>query len=46
VSGEVLGSRLDVARLELPPLGLRPEGDWDPDEEYWGEDGEPLPKWA
>ena len=23
------------------PLGLKPEGDWDPAEEYWGEPGEP-----
>jgi tetratricopeptide (TPR) repeat protein len=29
----------------LVPLKLRPFGTWDPDEEYWGEGGEPLEKW-
>ena len=28
------------------PLALRPEGDWDPEEEYWGEEEEPRPEWA
>jgi len=28
------------------PLGLTPVGDWDPEEEYWGEKGEPLDDWA
>lgn len=46
VSGQIIGSRLEVARLELAPLALRPEGEWDPIEAYWGEEGEPLPKWA
>jgi len=27
------------------PLKLRPFGTWNPDEEYWGEDGEPREKW-
>jgi len=26
-----------------PPLALVAMGDWDPDEEYWGEPGDPLP---
>lgn len=26
-----------------PPLALVPMGDWDPDEAYWGEPGDPLP---
>ena len=34
------------AALGLAPLGLEPEGDWDPEEEYWGEEGEPLDEWA
>jgi hypothetical protein len=46
VSGKVVGSRLDVARLELVPLELRDQGEWRPDEEYWGEEGDPVPKWA
>jgi hypothetical protein len=46
VSGKVEHSHLDVPALHLVPLALRPEGDWDPQEEYWGEEGEPLPDWA
>ncbi|MBI5544614.1 MAG: cytoplasmic protein [Deltaproteobacteria bacterium] len=46
LSGKVQSSRLDVQALELVPLGLKPEGDWDPEEEYWGEEGEPLEAWA
>jgi hypothetical protein len=46
LSGQVRGSRLAVRALGLVPLGLEPEGDWDPEEEYWGEEGRPLPEWA
>lgn len=46
LSGKAQSSRLDVQSLGLVPLGLRPEGDWDPAEEYWGEEGEPLEEWA
>lgn len=46
LSGAVEASRLDVQELGLPPLELRAEGDWDPDEEYWGEEGEPIEEWA
>lgn len=46
LSGKVQSSRLDVQALGLAPLGLEPEGDWDPEEEYWGEEGEPLAAWA
>ena len=46
LSGKVQSSRLDVRSLGLVPLGLRPEGDWDPEEECWGEEGEPLDEWA
>jgi hypothetical protein len=46
VSGKVQSSRLDVRALGLLPLGLTPEGDWDPDEEYWGEKGEPHDEWV
>jgi tetratricopeptide (TPR) repeat protein len=45
-SGEVEATTLDVARLGLVPLRLEPHGEWDPEEEYWGEEGEPLPSWA
>lgn len=46
LSGAVDASRLDVQALGLPPLELRAEGDWDPEEEYWGEEGEPIEEWA
>ena len=46
LSGRVQSSRLDVRALGLVPLGLEPEGDWDPEEEYWGEEGRPLDEWA
>ncbi len=42
LSGEIESSRLDVAALGLKSLELRPTGTWDPSEEYWGEEGEPL----
>jgi tetratricopeptide (TPR) repeat protein len=46
LSGEIASSRLDVAALGLVPLALSDEGTWDPDEEYWGEEGEPIQEWA
>jgi hypothetical protein len=45
-SGEHKASRIDVGALGLVPLELRDEGDWDPSEEYWGEEGEPIADWA
>jgi len=30
----------------LVPLMLEPQGVWEPDEEYWGEEDEPIPEWA
>jgi tetratricopeptide (TPR) repeat protein len=30
----------------LTPLRLEDQGVWDPNEEYWGEEDEPLPEWA
>ncbi len=46
LSGEIVSSRLDVAALRLVPLAFRAEGTWDPKEEYWGEEGEPIDEWA
>lgn len=46
LSGDLGESRVDAAALGLVPLELRDEGLWDPSEEYWGEDGEPIPDWA
>lgn len=30
----------------LVPLRLEARGTWDPEEEYWGEEGEPIEDWA
>lgn len=46
LSGEIQSSKLDVAALGLVPLRLADEGTWSPDEEYWAEEGEPVPQWA
>lgn len=47
LSGAVEASRLDLLALGLSPLGLRAEGEWDPDEEEsWGEDDQPIEEWA
>ena len=46
LSGDVVGWRLDVVALNVTPLRLERRFDWDPAEEYWGEDDEPLPDWA
>jgi tetratricopeptide (TPR) repeat protein len=46
MSGEIISTRLDVASLRLVPLRLECQGPWDPAEEYWGEEGEPIEEWA
>jgi uncharacterized protein with HEPN domain len=46
LSGEIESTRLDVESLGLVPLKLEPRGVWDPAEEYWGDEGEPIEKWA
>ena len=46
LAGEITASRFDVYALGLPPLALRDEGEWDPEDEYWGEEGEPIEPWA
>jgi tetratricopeptide (TPR) repeat protein len=45
LSGEIESARLDVASLGLTPLALKDEGEWDPMNEYWGEEGEPIEEW-
>ncbi len=42
LSGEIVDQRADVGALGLTPLALTPMGDWDPEEEYWGEPGDPI----
>ena len=46
MSGKIESSRLDVAALDLVPLKLERQGDWDPAQQYWGEPGEPIDQWA
>ncbi|MBN1817850.1 MAG: hypothetical protein JW828_10850 [Sedimentisphaerales bacterium] len=46
LSGEIQSTRIDVKALDLVPLGLAEMGMWDPKEEYWGEEDEPIERWA
>jgi hypothetical protein len=46
LSGEIESTRLDVSALDLVPLKLEARGEWEPAEQYWGEKGEPIEKWA
>ena len=46
VSGQIESARTDVSSLGLKPLRLESFGEWDPAEEYWGEEDEPVPAWA
>lgn len=45
-AGSILSTRYDVASLGLTPLALKRTGNWDPAEQYWAEDGEPIEEWA
>jgi tetratricopeptide (TPR) repeat protein len=46
LSGDVDRHRLDVGALGLGPLRLCDEWQWDPADEYWGEEDEPIEEWA
>lgn len=46
LSGSIESTRLDASALGLVPLKLEDQGMWDPAEEYWGEEGEPIDDWA
>jgi hypothetical protein len=46
LSGRMESHRLDVPALGLVPLALGEEWEWDPKEQYWGEEGEPIEEWA
>ena len=46
LSGAVDSRRIDIPALGLTPLALEERGMWDPADEYWGDEGEPLPEWA
>jgi hypothetical protein len=45
LSGEIESKKLDVAALGLVPLRLEENGMWDPKEQYWGEEGDPIQDW-
>ena len=46
LSGEIETRRIDAGALGLAPLSLESRGIWDPTEEYWGEEGDPIEEWA
>lgn len=46
LSGEIVSRRLDVPALGLVPLRLEHQGTWNPNDEYWGEEGVPIEEWA
>jgi hypothetical protein len=46
LSGKITSTRIDASALGLPVLALNAHGEWDPAEEYWGEEGEPIEPWA
>lgn len=46
LSGDIVQTRLDIAVLRLEPLRLEDVGLWNPEEHYWGEEGEPLEEWT
>jgi tetratricopeptide (TPR) repeat protein len=45
LSGDILETRLDISALGLTPLILEDRGPWNPEEQYWREEGEPLQEW-
>jgi hypothetical protein len=46
LSGFIESTRIDAGALGLIPLKLEDQGNWDPAEEYWGEQGVPIDRWA
>jgi hypothetical protein len=46
LSGDIQSIRINVKSLDLMPLVLQEMGMWDPEEEYWGEEDEPIEEWS
>jgi hypothetical protein len=46
ISGKIESTRLDVDALGLVTLKLEARGVWDPAQECWGGEGEPIDEWA
>ncbi len=42
MTGEIQSKRIDIPALDLEPLPLNEMWVWDPKEEYWGEQDDPL----
>ncbi len=42
LSGEIETQRIEAGALGLTPLTLESRGIWDPAEQYWGEEGDPI----
>lgn len=45
MTGEIQSRRIDIPALDLEPLTLNEMWVWDPKEEYWGEQEDPLNKY-
>jgi hypothetical protein len=45
LSADITGTRFDLAALNLTALQLTDEGMWNPKDEYWGEENEPMQEW-
>jgi tetratricopeptide (TPR) repeat protein len=45
LSGDIQAQRQNVIALGLQPLQLEDQGQWDPHEHYWAEEGERLKAW-
>jgi len=46
LSGTIERVRMEATALGLTPLRLSAMGQWDPQEQYWGEENEPLEDWV
>lgn len=46
VAGLIASTRIEPSALGVVPLLLEEQGVWNPAEEYWGEEGEPIEEWA
>jgi len=46
LSGTIASTRIDAAALGLTPLALAECGHWNPADEYWGDEGDPVDAWA
>jgi hypothetical protein len=46
LSGEIESTRIDAVALGIKPLRLQACGIWDPEEHYWGEEGEAIEEWT